>query len=87
MSVFLCVICIIWLAFVQQKLDKVSRTLDCLVKEIYKSQKNDVKKPLQEDIRWDGVALGADTSKNVRRLITFSGHVMELEPLEPSRHF
>lgn len=48
MSVFLCVICIIWLAFVQQKLDKVSRTLDCLVKEIYKSQKNEVKKPLQE---------------------------------------
>ena len=46
-----------------------------------------LKKPLQEDIRWNGVALRADASKTVPRLITFSGHVMELEPLEPGRHF
>lgn len=48
MSVFLGIICLIWLAFVQQKLDKVSRTLDFLAKEIYKPQNNEVKKPLPE---------------------------------------
>ncbi|MDE6138872.1 MAG: DUF2339 domain-containing protein, partial [Candidatus Gastranaerophilales bacterium] len=43
MSVLLCVIFLIWLAFVQQKLDKVERNLACLIKEIYKPQNNDVK--------------------------------------------
>ena len=32
MSVFLCIICLIWLAFVQQKLDKISRSIDYLLK-------------------------------------------------------
>ena len=31
--------------------------------------------------------LSAYVSKNVHRLITFSGHMMELESLKLSRHF
>ena len=42
-----------------------------------------LKKPLQEDIRWNGVAFSTDTSKDVRCLITLSSHMVELEPLEP----
>ena len=49
MSVFLCVICIIWLAFIQQKLDKVSRNLDFLTKEIYKSQENEINPQKDDD--------------------------------------
>ena len=43
-----------------------------------------LEEPFQEYVRRDGVALGADASKDIRRLITFSSHMMKLEPLEPS---
>ena len=46
-----------------------------------------LEEPFQKDVRWDGVALSTDAGKDVRRLITFSSHVMKLEPLEPSQHF
>ena len=46
-----------------------------------------LKEPFEEDVRWDGVALSADASKDVRRLVTFLGDVMKFKPLEPSQHF
>ena len=46
-----------------------------------------LEEPFQEDVRWDGVALSADASQDVRCLIAFSGNVMEFKPLEPRRHF
>ena len=42
-----------------------------------------LEEPFQKDVRRDGVALGAHASEDVRRLITFSSHMMELESLEP----
>ena len=46
-----------------------------------------LEEPFQKDVKRDGVVLGAHASKDIRRLITFSSHMMKLEPLEPSRHF
>ena len=45
-----------------------------------------LKEPFKEDVRWDGVALNTDASKDVCRLVTFMGDVMKFEPLEPSWH-
>ena len=43
-----------------------------------------LEQPFQEYIRWDMVAFGTDAGKDVRRLIVFSSHMVEFEPLEPS---
>ena len=43
-----------------------------------------LEQPFQEDIRWDGVTFGADAGEDIRRLIVFSDHMVEFEPLEPS---
>ena len=43
-----------------------------------------LKEPFEEDVRWDGVALSADASKDVCRLVTFVGDVMKSESLELS---
>ena len=43
-----------------------------------------LEEPFQKDVRWDGVTIGANASKDIRRLITFSSHMMKLESLEPS---
>ena len=42
-----------------------------------------LEQPFQEDIRWDGFALSADAGEDIRRLIVFSNHMVEFEPLEP----
>ena len=46
-----------------------------------------LEKPFQEDVRWDRAALSADAGKGICRLVTFSSHMVKLEPLKPSRHF
>ena len=43
-----------------------------------------LEEPFQKDVRRHGVTLGAHASKNIRRLIAFSSHMMKLESLEPS---
>ena len=35
-------------------------------------------------IWWDGVTFSADARKDIRRLIVFSNHMVEFEPLESS---
>ena len=40
--------------------------------------------PFQEDVRWDRVALSADTGEDIRRLIVFPSHMVEFKPLEPN---
>lgn len=41
MSVFLFIVCLIWLAFVQQKLDKISRTIDYLLSSSVQVEKTE----------------------------------------------
>ena len=83
MSVFLCVICIIWLAFIQQKLDKVSRNLDFLTKEIYKSQENEINPQKDDDtppqsevktveIKAESITSEPDINKNVDKKDDFN---------------
>lgn len=83
MSVFLCVICIIWLAFIQQKLDKVSRNLDFLTKEIYKSQENEINPQKDDDtppqsevktveIKAESITSEPDINKNVNKKDDFN---------------
>ena len=43
-----------------------------------------LEEPFQKDVRRDGVTLGTHASKDIRRLITFSSHMMKLESLELS---
>ena len=43
-----------------------------------------LEEPFQRDVRRDGVTLGAHASEDIRRLITFSSHMMKLESLKPS---
>ena len=45
-----------------------------------------LEEPLHKGVGWDGVALGANASKDVRCLITLPGDVMKFEPLELSRY-
>ncbi len=42
MSVLLCVICLIWLAFIQQKLDGISKSVDFLLKNLEKTSQTDI---------------------------------------------
>ena len=43
-----------------------------------------LEEPFQKDVRRDGVTFGAHASKDIRRLITLSSHMMKLESLKPS---
>ena len=43
-----------------------------------------LEQPFQKDISWDGVMFNTDAGKDIRRLIVFSNHMVELEPLESS---
>ena len=43
-----------------------------------------LEQPFQKNIRWDGVALGADAGEDIFRLIVFSNHMMKFKPLELS---
>ena len=46
-----------------------------------------LEEPLHKGVRWDGVAFGAHSRKDVRCLITFFRNMMKLEPLEPELIF
>ena len=46
-----------------------------------------LEQPFHKNIWWDGVMFSADAGKDIRRLIVFSNHMVEFEPLELSLHF
>ena len=43
-----------------------------------------LEQPFEEYVQWERVAFSADAGEDVHRLIVFSSHMVELEPLEPS---